>query len=215
MKTLITHSLLLVFVITFTNSSANDDKFKAAMLKHINLVYTADSVSHYQQAANALERISQAEPTRWEPLYYSAFAYILMSNKETDKTKRDAYLDQALTAISKAKVLVHDESELMAMEGFAHMMRIPIDPGSRGMMYAPKAMQAFESAVALNSTNPRALALKAQMEFGTAQFFKSGTEASCGLNAKALELFATQVPKDELAPVWGKEMAEDLAKKCN
>jgi tetratricopeptide (TPR) repeat protein len=215
MKTRITNSLLLVFVFSVTCSFANDDKFKAAMLKNINLVYTADSVSQYQQAANALERISQAEPTRWEPLYYAAFAYILMSGKEADKAKRDAYLDQALGAISKAKVLVHDESELIAMEGFAHMMRIPIDPASRGMMYAPKAMQAFERAVALNANNPRALALKAQMEFGTAQFFKSGTEASCAINVKALELFATSVPKDELAPVWGKDMAEGLAKKCN
>jgi hypothetical protein len=210
----ITVVLILLIACISTLSFGNDDKFKAAMLKSINLVYTADSVSQYQRAANGLERIAQAEPTRWEPLYYTAFAYILMSNKETDKAKRDAYLDQALAAISKAKVLVHDESELMAMEGFAHMMRIPIDPASRGMMYAPKAMQAFEMAVGLNASNPRALALKAQMEFGTAQFFKSGTEASCALNAQALELFATHVPKDELAPVWGKDMAEDLAKNC-
>jgi hypothetical protein len=213
MKTPITLSLLLMLALTITNSFANDDKFKAAMLKNIKLVYSADSVSQYQQAANALERISLAEPTRWEPLYYTAFAYILMSGKEAEKAKRDAYLDQAMAAIEKAKILVHDESELTAMEGFAYMMRIPIDPGSRGMMYAPKAMQAFDKAVALNTNNPRALALKAQMEFGTAQFFKSGTEASCAINAQALEKFATDVP-DELAPVWGKEMAEGLAKNC-
>lgn len=205
---------LTLIVLCISSLFANDDKFKAAMLKNIHLVYTADSVSQYQQAANGLERIAQAEPTRWEPLYYTAFAYILMSNKETDKAKRDLYLDQAVAAISKAKALVHDESEVMALEGFAYMMRIPIDPASRGMMFAPKAMQAFERAVALNGSNPRALALKAQMEFGTAQFFKSGTEASCALNARALELFATHVPKDELSPAWGKDMAEGLAKNC-
>jgi tetratricopeptide (TPR) repeat protein len=208
--------LLLIFVLTasFIKGFANDDKFKAAMLKNIKAVYTADSISEYQQAANALERISQAEPTRWEPLYYTAFAYILMSGKEKDKVKRDAYLDQAMAAISKANGIAHDESELVALEGFAYMMRIPIDPASRGMMYAPKAMQAFEKAAALNPNNPRAVALKAQMEFGTAQFFGSGTEASCASNAKALAMFAADVPKNELSPVWGKEMAEGLSQKC-
>jgi tetratricopeptide (TPR) repeat protein len=205
--------LLLTIVLPFTKSFAND-KFTEAMVKNISLVYHAEDVATYQEAANAFERIAQAEPARWEPLYYAAFAYILMSDKETDKVKKDASLDAAIVVLEKATLLTHDQSEVSAMLGFAHMMRIPIDPASRGMMYAPKAMQAFEKAVALNANNPRALALKAQMEFGTAQFFGSGTEAPCALNAKALELFDKFVPENQLTPVWGKSMAEGLVQKC-
>lgn len=128
--------------------------------------------------------------------------------------KKDSFLDLAETAVIKAKALVPEDSEVIALEGFIYMMRIPIDPGTRGMTYAPKAMSAFEKAVALNASNPRAIALKAQMEFGTAQFFHSDTTPACTLNKSALEKFDSYQPANELSPTWGKRMAEGLLEKC-
>jgi hypothetical protein len=78
------------------------------------------------------------------------------------------------------------------------------------------AMQAFSKAVALNPNNPRALSLLAQMQFGTAQFFKQTPTDACTTARKAATLFeSTQVSENPLAPTWGKEMNQGLLANCN
>ena len=212
MKTL--NVMLLVILLGLNYTAQANDKYKTAVKKNVDLVYQAKDIAEYQAAVNALERIAAAEPTRWEASYYVGFAYIMMSTKESDNVKKDAFLDLAQAAVDKAKALVPEESEVISLEGFVYMMRIPIDPATRGMKFAPMATKAFEKAVALNENNPRALGLKAQMAFGAAQFFGSPTDAACATNAKALEKFGTFVPSDELTPMWGKGMVEDMTKNC-
>src|SRR5690606_12702890 len=129
-------------------------------------------------------------------------------------SRKDQALDQALAAIQKGKAMKPNESELVALEGFAHMIRVTVDPASRGPQYSGLAMQAFGKAVALNPDNPRALALLAQMQYGTAQFFGSGTEEACATLNKALEKFANASSDNPVAPTWGRGMAEGLKAQC-
>ena len=77
------------------------------------------------------------------------------------------------------------------------------------------AVQSFSKAIALDPRNPRALALMAQMQFGTAQFFKQEPVEACATAKQALDLFndATQ-PADLLAPTWGREMTNSLLASC-
>jgi hypothetical protein len=94
------------------------------------------------------------------------------------------------------------------------MMRVAIDPATRGPQYAGLSMQAFARATTLNPENPRALALMAQMQYGTAQFFGSPTAEACGTLTKSLEKFDTFKSDNPLAPRWGKGMAEGLKTQC-
>lgn len=193
---------------------AHDDKYVAAMQKNIQVLYKATEIAELQQAVNGLERIASAEKTKWEPYYYASFGYSMMANREKDGVKKDAYLDQAVTSLEKAKAILPNDSEIIALDGFISMLRITVDPATRGQQYAAQAMQAFEKASAINPENPRALALKAQMQYGTAQFFGSpATEACTTLNA-ALEKFNTFKSDNPLAPRWGKRVAEELKTKC-
>jgi tetratricopeptide (TPR) repeat protein len=193
---------------------AYDDKYVAAMQKNIRVLYQATEIGELQQAVNGLERIASVEKTKWEPFYYASFGYIMMANREKDGVKKDAYLDQAMTSLDQAKAILSNDSEIIALDGFISMLRIAVDPATRGPQYAAQAMQAFEKASAINPENPRALALKAQMQYGTAQFFGSpATEACATLNA-ALEKFNTFKSDNPLAPRWGKGVAEELKKKC-
>ncbi|HEX5171285.1 MAG TPA: hypothetical protein VFW11_19045, partial [Cyclobacteriaceae bacterium] len=146
--------------------------------------------------------------------YYKAFGLVLMANREMDAVKKDLYLDQALDAITKAKEIGPNESEVEAVIGFVHMMRLTVDPSTRGPKYSALAMQSFSRAVVLNPENPRALALMAQMQFGTAQFFGSSTDEACSTVQKALEKFDTFTSENPLAPVWGKGMTEELKTAC-
>jgi len=202
---------LLMFTLT---SHANDGKYLEAMQKNIQVVYSSDSIADLQRAVNAFERIGAAEKTKWEPYYYASFGYVMMSDKEKSAAKKDVYLDQAMIAMNKAKELVPNESEVIALEGFIYMMRVTIDPATRGQQYSGLSLQAYGKAVNLNPENPRALGLLAQMQFGMAQFFGSPTTEPCGTNAKALEKFISFKSDNPLAPQWGKGMVERLAGKC-
>jgi len=205
MKTIILLTALLVLT----------DKYTDQMTKNIQVVYTASAIEDIQRAVNAFERIGGAEKTKWEPYYYASFGYIMMAVKETDVTKKDSFLDLAKSTLDKAAAIKSDESEIVALEGFIHMIRVSVDPASRGQQYSTLAMQAYGKALGLNSQNPRALALMARMQFGTAQFFKQQPTEACQTAKKALSLFEAQSTEITVAPSWGKGMAEELVKGCN
>ena len=193
---------------------ADDNKYAEAMAKNIQTVYTAQSIADLQVAVNTLDRIGSSEKTKWEPYYYAAFGYIMMATKEQDAAKKDVYLDQATSAVSKAKAVNVNESEIVCLEGFIHMIRVTVDPASRGQQYSGLAMQAFGKASALNPENPRALALQAQMQYGTAKFLGSPTTEACAVLNDALNKFDNYKSESALSPQWGKEMALRLKKNC-
>lgn len=213
MKTL---SVILILGIQLGHHDtfANDNKYGETMASNIQTVYTAQSVSALQNAVNTFERIGLAEKTKWEPYYYAAFGYIMMANKEQSAAAKDAYLDQATNAIKKASAVKKNDSEIIALEGFVHMIRITVDPSSRGQQYSALGMQAFGKAIALDPENPRALAMMARMQYGTAQFLGSPTTEACTTNNAALQKFATFKSDNPLAPQWGRGMAEEIMAKC-
>lgn len=204
--------VMILFTITMNIGFAND--YLPAMLKGIEAVYQASDIPQLQKAVNTLERIGAIENLKWEPQYYTAFGYIMMANLEKEATKKDTYLDHAMIAIDKAKALAPAESEIIALEGFVHMMRVTVDPGSRGPEFAPRALQTFGKATALNPENPRALLLTARMQYGSAQFFGTESTEACSVLKKSLEKFDTYKSTNPLAPVWGKPMAESLLQQC-
>jgi tetratricopeptide (TPR) repeat protein len=211
MKTINLFFLMIISVTTW----ANDEKYYEQMGKQIQAVYTAQTMDEYQSAVNALDRIAGAEKTKWEPYYYSAFGSVMMATRETEPSKKDAYLDQALAAVEKGKAIVPGESELVALEGFVHMIRVTVDPASRGQQYSGLAMQTFGKAIGMNPKNPRALSLMAQMQFGTARFFQQAPTEACATASKALSVFNENIQvENKLAPVWGKQMTEELVQNC-
>ena len=207
---------LLISMLLFVAHSltANDERYLEVMQKNIHAVYTAETIADLQQSVNTLERIAVAEKSKWEPYYYAAFGYILMATREQDSAKKDLFLDQATAAVDKAKAIKAGESEIIALEGFVYMIRVTVDPATRGPQYAGLAMQTFGKAAALNPENPRPLALLAQMQFGTAKFFGSPTTEACGTLAVSLEKFDTYKPENSLSPQWGRDMALELKNEC-
>lgn len=192
-----------------------DDRYTEQMTKNIESVYKAATIEDLQKAVNAFERIGGAEKTKWEPFYYASFGYVMMASREPDPGKKDSYLDLARVALGKSSAIKPDDSEIVALEGFIHMIWVSADPASRGPQGAMMAMQSFGKAIALNPANPRALALMAQMQFGTAQFFKQEPTEACETAKKALALFESTPATSPVAPAWGKGMTEGLVKNCD
>lgn len=211
MKTIITFALLLMV----NQSFASDEKYIEAMQKNIAGVYQAKTIEELQKHVNALERIGGAEKSKWEPFYYAAFGYIMMSTREEQPTKRDAWLEQAATTLAKAAESSQGNSEIVALEGFILMMKVTVDPGTRGPQLSGLAMQTFGKALAIDPNNPRALSLLSQMQLGTARFFNSPIDEACKSARTALEKFESFTSDNPLAPRWGREMTEGLIKQCN
>lgn len=208
-------TVIIMFICSqVLSATTNDEKYLSAMQKNIAQLYEAKTVAEYQTSVNAFERIAGVETKKWEPLYYATFGYIMMSDLETSLTKKDEFLDLAMALNEKAKTLAPAESELLAIEGFIYMLRVAIDPATRGPKFAGLSMQSLQKAVAMNNENPRALALLAQMQFGTARFFGSSTEEACNTGAQAIVKFGTFKSDNPLAPAWGRKMAEGLTKNC-
>ena len=209
MKTMLT-SLLLVI----TCSLQAQDKYTETMIKNINTLYQAKTIEDYQASVNAFERIASAEKSKFEPYYYSAFGNIMMAVREQAPDRKDSYLDLAARAVEKANALKPNDSEIVTLEGFVHMIRVTVDPQSRGQEYSAKAFTAFNKAVVLDGENPRALALLGQMQLGTAKFFGSDTSEACATTGKALEKFDSFKAAGNLSPRWGKAMAEGVKANC-
>lgn len=205
----------LVFLLCAIAAQANDDKYINTMTKNIEAVYKAQTIEELQNAINTFERIGNAEKTKWEPFYYASFGYLMIVTRETDGAKKDGYLDLAKQALDKASAILPNDSELIALEGFVHMMRLTVDPATRGPQYSMLAMQTFGKAVGLNPNNPRALSLMAQMQLGTAQFFNQQPTEACETAKRAASLFESEVSTpNNLLPRWGKEMNAGLVSIC-
>ncbi len=212
MKTI---NILLFMMIISVTSWANDEKYLAQMGKYVQAVYAAKTSDEFQSAINAFDRIASAEKSKWEPYYYSAYGYIMMAIHEKDAAKKDSFLDLGLKSVEKGKELAPNESELVALEGFVHMIRVTVDPATRGQKYSGLAMQTFGKAVGMDKNNPRALALLAQMQLGMARFFNQPPAEACETARKAATVFdSTTEPTNPLAPRWGKEMNLEVLQNC-
>jgi tetratricopeptide (TPR) repeat protein len=205
-------SLIVLFTFLFFNAQA--DRYTDGMMKNIEAVYKASTIEQLQTAVNSFERIGAAEKTKWEPYYYASFGYIMIATREQDNVKKDSYLDLAKGALDKALAIKPDESEIFALEGFIHMLRVEIDPAARGQKYSMMAMQSYGKSLGLNAQNPRALSLMAQLQFGTAKFFNQAPTEACETAKKSLEIYQSQTDAITIAPMWGKGMTEGLVKGC-
>lgn len=202
----------LLFIGTFL--LAMNNKYEKVMLEQIDLIYNAETVKDYQNAINKMERIGDAETNKWEPYYYASFANIMISNKMKSLTDKDRYLDQAQTQLDKALALEDKNVELVTLQGFIHTMRLAADPATRGQQYSGLAFNSYNRALAIDSKNPRALVMMAQMKLGTAQFFGADTSESCEMAKVAFVAFDNYKSDNALAPVWGRGNAEQMAKQC-
>ncbi len=211
MKTCI-HIILFV-CITSTIALAND-KYEQSMLKQIEAVYKSQSNEELQNVINTFERIGSAEKSKWEPFYYASFGYVMMSTREENPAAKDAYLDRAEQLLKQAEALLPKDSEMATLQGFIYTMRLTVDPATRGQQYSGLAMQALSKAVELNPENPRALGLMAQMQLGSARFFKAPITEACETAKIAIEKYDAEAPTNPLAPRWGRPMTESVLKQC-
>ncbi|TDK44316.1 hypothetical protein [Algoriphagus formosus] len=209
-------NLIFAFVfISFSAFSQSNGAFETAIKSQIQAMQQIDSPESAQEVSNSFLRISEAESGEWLPLYYAALTKIETAFRfDVDK---DAYFDEAIDLVQKAKEVSPNNSELTALHGYALMGKVSVDPVSRGQNLSPQVMQLYGTAINQDRANPRAVVLMAQMELGMAEFFGQGPEKACGMARMADELFrkeSQKVDENYLLPTWGANTAKALIENC-
>jgi len=195
---------------------AGNENYTNAMKQQLVLIDSAKTEADFQKVISVLERIATAEVTEWHPSYYIAYSYLNIAFRQPDMPGRDAKLDIAQTWIDKAAAIAPNNAEITTLQGYILMMKITVDPATRGQQLVGKTMQCFGQAMAIEPQNPRAMYLMGQMSYGTAQFFNSDTSEACGMVNQAVIYFESQSANtDPLAPYWGKKSALAMQKQCN
>ncbi|HPF52730.1 MAG TPA: hypothetical protein PK335_14205 [Draconibacterium sp.] len=205
MKTLLA---TLFLSITFLTANAQSVKYEQAMSKALESLNRASMADNFINAANTFERISMNEKNEWLPLYYSAYAYIVVCYVNPDKEQTDAMLDKAQKFIDQALKIAPEESELFALQAFLYPARITVDPMARGAEYIGKMNQALDQAIKLNPENPRSYYLRAITTLNMPEGFGGGAANAKPIFETAKVKFDAFEPKTKLSPNWGKEQNE-------
>jgi len=205
MKTLFTTLFLTLVLLTANAQSA---KYEQAMSKALENLSKANTGDDFRNVANSFERISMNEKTEWLPLYYSAYAYVIVCHMNPDKGQSDAMLDKAQGFIDQALKIAPKESELFVLQAFLYPARITVDPMTRGMEYMGKMNQALDEAILLNPENPRSYYLRAITTLNMPEAFGGGAANAKPFFETAKEKFDQFTPETVLSPNWGKEQNE-------
>ena len=206
---------IALFVASFITKATDNERFMQVMGATLMELGQAKDVASLQEVANKFERIANSETNEWLPNYYAALCYNLMAQKQKEGTDIDKYLDKTegfITKLAQQNVSTPDEIEVLKAQ--VAMMRISVDGAARWMKFG----SAFEGAIAkakqINPENPRAYTLKAQMVFYTPEQFGGGAEKACPEIQTAIQKFANFKATSPLAPKWGLEQVNGLAKAC-
>ncbi len=207
-------SLITVLVFIFNSVQAAAPSYRQAMEESIAILNQASDSEQLLAVANRFERIARAEKDQWLPWYYAAYATLNRAIQADEPGKKDQLLDEAQQYLEEATELETKESELVALQGYVHTIRVTVDPANRGQQLAPLATQTLGKAVQMNPDNPRALFLLGQMQYGTAQFFGADTSEACHLIQQAVAKYESATVDDALLPSWGKENAQRMSEQC-
>lgn len=195
-------AILFISVFAFAKPSYETEMQEA--LKKINIAHPI-----WQTAATDFEKIVANHPTKWLPLYYHALANTNASHDVALKEK-DNYLDAAQVSLDKAIVLQPNESELVVLQANIYMMRIMVEPMSRGMAYSSKAFGALNKAKLLDAENPRIYVLWGLMVYNMPENFGGGVLAANAYFSTARDKFVAFEPASDLHPSWGRDINDKM-----
>ena len=209
-------NLFICLLLVIANSAfAADSKFVLAIEKGLQLLQSSKSSDQFLLAANHFERIAGAEPKEWLPLYYAAYSNVYAGMSASGNSTKDELFDKALSQLKTAEKISQLNSEIVALEGYAVLMKLAVDPMVRGMQMMPEGMSLLEKAKGLNPDNPRSYLIQGQFVFFMPEAFGGGKAKARPILQTGKEKYDLQDAAASIEPRWGKNRLEDLLKQAN
>jgi tetratricopeptide (TPR) repeat protein len=214
MKTKITTTIAMLFILLVGNVNAQDAKYTAAMQTSIQQFGAAKSPADYVASANKFEQIGTLAKTEWLPYYYAALSQLINNTMLSKTEEKDAVLTKAQELIEKAEAINPAESEIFALKGYIAFMQIYVDPMTRMQSEAANAIRLLQKAKTLNPENPRPYYIIAQNQFYTPEAYGGGKNAAKPALQKAAAKFEAFKLSNPLMPNWGGDKNAELLAQC-
>lgn len=215
MKTLLLIPCTLLLLFSTTGKAQSVD---TSLTQTYSAFEAAKTYPQYLLASNQFKLIAKQDPQYWVANYYAAWSIAVISYQETNKDNRDLMLDEADAFFKKIEPMDSTNDEVAVLGGLLAQARLSVAPASRHGKYGAIANAYFATAKKLNPNNPRIYYLEGNSLFYTPKLFGGGAEKALPLYEKAQQLFADDpnaMVKDIRTPYWGKEVNEDMIKKCH
>ncbi|MBK7872832.1 MAG: hypothetical protein IPJ74_20240 [Saprospiraceae bacterium] len=202
------HILFTMLILASGMLFGQNDKYVKAMEKALTQLDTVQTAEGFQKVANTFERIAMNEKSEWLPAYYQAYCNMMIAvakMQANDITTCIAHVDKAQSALDIAKAIAPQESEIITLQGYVYQGRIWENPMVKGAEYSPKIQEAFQTAMKLNSENPRPYYLLGQQLLYTPEFYGGGAKSALPWLEKAEAKYASYQAPSSIHPTWGNE----------
>jgi hypothetical protein len=203
--------ILSAFILCTLTVAAQSDKYVEAMKKNLAQLDAGKTSADFQAAANAFERIGDAEKTQWLPYYYAGLA-LTRSGWIDTKLDKDANAARIFALCDKAEA-IEKNAEIYTIRNMASTQQMMVDPQNRWQTNGQEASKARQDGLKLDPNNPRLYYLEGMSVFNTPETFGGGKAKAKPIFEKAVELYKKEEPKP-LYPHWGKEEAAEMLVKC-
>jgi len=209
-KSMITLAVLIFSLTSF----AGTQSFNKEMKKNLKILRAYEENTDYNSLAGSFESIAKKNSSKFEPLYYAAYSYILGSWQVQNPEKKTEILEKAKKCIDQAKSISIDNDELFVLEAFYYQAMIMVNPQKYGQSYSAKANVLLTKAQKINNDNPRAQFLLAQNIYYTPVEYGGGKVKALPLFEKAAKHFEGQDNSNFLLPVWGGLTNQQMIDEC-
>ena len=209
-KSILTLAVAIIAVVAFGNSN----KFEKLMKQNLEIVRSNSDSTSYSNLGDEFEKIAKQNKKHFEPLYYSAYCYIISSWQIADVAEKIVVLSKAKAQIDKAIKISSNNDELFVLEAFYYQAMIMTNPQKYGQSYSAKANELLQKAQAINKANPRAEFLLAQNVYYRPAQYGGGKKVALPLFEKAAVLFKKQNTDNYLLPIWGAETNRKMIQQC-
>lgn len=210
-KGMITITVVLMSLVAVAGSG----NFKKSMKENLQTLRTESEDVNYKQLGNEFAEIAADNSNKFEPLYYSAYSYIIASWQVKDSKEKIEVLDLAKKELDLALAISQNNDELLVLQAFYYQAMIMVNPQKYGQSYSGKANELLIKAQTINNKNPRAEFLLAQNTYYTPEQYGGGKDKALPLFNKAANLFMAQDTKNYLSPVWGEQTNKEMLNKCS
>ena len=166
---------------------------------------TTQVFSAKMAASSKLELLANMESENYAVNYYTAYSKAMISYQETDKERKDMYLDIADSFLNKVRQLQPKNEETYILAALIANARLVVDGGSRWKKQGDIFNANIDSAKAINPSNPRIYHLKGVSVYFTPKMFGGGPKNALEYLEKAKSLYATQNGGNILVPYWGEK----------
>lgn len=207
--------LFLLLPILYLRAQEPASAYPKAMQSALAQMQKAKSPEEQTAAINTFSRIGEAMPGEWLPGYYKSLMRLNMAGSMANGKEKDQMLQDVLDDLEKQLKKHPQNSELLSLKGYHHMLYVAADPMSRGAQYSGRTIQVLQQAIAAKPDNPRPYLLLGQMQLGMARFMNSSTDDACALIGKANSLYAAEDKPASLEPAWGAETAKAMMEHCS